>query len=156
MKNVNVHHKLIFKNVIIISFAYTFAPDLCISYIPTSAVCLLSVCVYCVLSYKIYCAYTPSNGAMALLNKISVFRIRIPYSVSFLSLEEDESSKALVCYYFLFFCFVLFCRIGEDIFLDLFHSIQFWQSLEDGAGKRCSECVYSGERCIELLQAFSI
>ena len=32
----------------------------------------------CVLSYKIYCAYTPSNGAMALLNKISVsiFRTR--------------------------------------------------------------------------------
>ena len=29
----------------------------------------------CVLSYKLYCAYTPSNGAMALLNKISVFRI---------------------------------------------------------------------------------
>ena len=25
--------------------------------------------------HKVYCAYTPSNGAMALLNKISVFRI---------------------------------------------------------------------------------
>ena len=27
------------------------------------------------LSCKVYCAYTPSNGAMALLNTISVFRI---------------------------------------------------------------------------------
>ena len=72
MKNLNVHHELIFKNVIIISFAYTFAPVLCICYISTSVICLLCVCV---LSYKIYCAYTPSNGAMALLNKISVFRI---------------------------------------------------------------------------------
>ena len=30
VKNLNVHHELIFKNVIIISFAYTFAPVLCI------------------------------------------------------------------------------------------------------------------------------
>ena len=81
MKNVNVHHELIFKNVIIISFAYTFALDLCISYIPTSVICILCVCVYCVLSYKIYCAYTPSNGAMALLNKISVFRISLSLSL---------------------------------------------------------------------------
>ena len=29
----------------------------------------------CALHYKFYCAYTPSNGAMALLNKISIFRI---------------------------------------------------------------------------------
>ena len=77
MKNVNVHHELVFKNVIIISFAYTFAPDLCISYIPTSVICILCVCVCCVLSCKIYCVYNPSNGAMALLNKISVFRISV-------------------------------------------------------------------------------
>ena len=31
----------------------------------------------CVLSYKVYCAYTPSKGAMALLNKISVSVFRI-------------------------------------------------------------------------------
>ena len=31
--------------------------------------------MYCVLSYKIYCAYTPSNGAMALLNKIFVYSL---------------------------------------------------------------------------------
>ena len=61
MKNLNVHHELIFKNVIIISFAYAFAPALCICYIPTSV-------VVCVLSYMVYCVYTPSNGAMALLN----------------------------------------------------------------------------------------
>ena len=55
MKNVNVHHELIFKNVIIISFAYTFAPDLCIiSYIPTSVICILCVCVcivYCLIRF---------------------------------------------------------------------------------------------------------
>ena len=31
----------------------------------------------CVLTYKVYCAYIPSNGAMALLNKISVFHIPV-------------------------------------------------------------------------------
>ena len=45
VKNLNVHHELIFKNVIIISFAYTSAPALCICYIPTSVICLLSLCV---------------------------------------------------------------------------------------------------------------
>ena len=29
----------------------------------------------CALYYKVYCAYSPSNGAMALLNKMSVFHI---------------------------------------------------------------------------------
>ena len=29
----------------------------------------------CALHYKVYCAYTPSNGVMAWLNKISLFRI---------------------------------------------------------------------------------
>ena len=42
--------------------------------------------MYCALSYKIDCAYTPANGAMALLNKISVFRILslhlFPHSLS--------------------------------------------------------------------------
>ena len=37
-----------------------------------------------VLSYKVYCAYIPSNGAMALLNKISVFRIlSLPNALQF-------------------------------------------------------------------------
>ena len=75
MKNVNVHHELIFKIVIIISFAYTFAPDEHFLHSNISNLFIVSVCVYCVLSYKIYCAYTPSNGDMALLNKVSVFRI---------------------------------------------------------------------------------
>jgi len=35
----------------------------------------------CALHYKVYCAYTPSNGAMALLNKISVFRILLTQNV---------------------------------------------------------------------------
>jgi len=46
----------------------------------------------CALHYKVYCAYTPSNGAMALLNKISVFRI--PYSLS--PLVGCEGQKKLV------------------------------------------------------------
>ena len=47
VKNLNVHQELIFKNVITISFAYAFAPALCICYIPTSVICLLYV--YCLI-----------------------------------------------------------------------------------------------------------
>ena len=79
-------------------------------------------------------------------------------SVFFHSKKTNRRKRLCVIISFCF-CFCLFvccCRIGEYIFLDLFHSNELWQGLEDGAGKRCSECVYSGERCTELLQAFSI
>ena len=44
----------------------------------------------CVLSYMVYCAYTPSNGAMALLNKISVLCIQYQvFSVMYLCAGLD-------------------------------------------------------------------
>ena len=47
--------------------------------------------IVCVLSYKIYCAYTPSNGAMALLNNISVFRILC------VCMKHSEEEKPYYC-----------------------------------------------------------
>ena len=42
------------------------------------------------LSLKFYCAYTPSNGAMALLNKISVF-YTLSLSVQPLGIKKNDS-----------------------------------------------------------------
>ena len=62
----------------------------------------------CVLSYKIYCAYTPSNGAMALLNKISVFRILSLCLRLFLFLPLFVSvCPSVSAFLFFFLCFCL-------------------------------------------------
>ena len=52
------------------------------------------VCVYCVLSYKVYYAYSPSNGAMVLLNKISVFRT---FRILSLSQGQVEDEFHFIC-----------------------------------------------------------
>ena len=53
--------------------------------------------MYCALSYKSYCAYTPSNGARALLNTISVFRIP-PLFVLNVFIVENKSCKSGVAW----------------------------------------------------------
>ena len=73
--NVQEEDELIIKKVIIsillyITFRFGFA------HLQHSNVSNLNA--VCALYYKVYCAYTLSNGAMALLNKFSVFRIPLP------------------------------------------------------------------------------
>ena len=51
------------------------------------------------LYYKVYCAYTPSNGAMTLLNKIFKFHI-VYFSASCLFLDLFLYVCVCVCVYF--------------------------------------------------------
>jgi len=81
VKNLNVHHELIFKNVIIISFAYTFAPALCICYIPTSVIYLLYV--YCLTRFIVL---TP------LQTGLWPYWIKFPCSVFSLSLSPSTAT----------------------------------------------------------------
>ena len=55
MKNVNVHHEVIFKNVIIISFAYTFTPDEHFRHSNINNLFTVSVCVLCIVLQELLC-----------------------------------------------------------------------------------------------------
>ena len=68
----------------------------------------------CALHYKVYCAYTPSNGAMALLNKISVFspavNARASVSKPIVRFPTCVPNAAL--------CILVTCRPGGDLLLN--------------------------------------
>ena len=58
----------------------------------------------CILSYKVYCA--PSNRAMAILNKISIFSLSLSLSLSWTDLFESHIWQKIILLYTCFCPFV--------------------------------------------------